>query len=66
MELFQDRDRSAVQRLGLGVPALAAIQHRHIIQRRRDIAMVRTEGLLDIRQQPLRKRDRFGIFCRPD
>ena len=65
MKLFHQRDRSLQQRLGLGVPPLAAIEQREIVQRRRDIAMVWTMGLLHVRQQALRQRNRFGIFAGP-
>ena len=65
MKLFHQRDRSLQQRLGFGVPPLAAIEQREIVQRRRDIAMNRTMGLFHVRQQALRQRNRFGIFAGP-
>jgi hypothetical protein len=44
----------------------SSIEQREIVQRRRrDIAVVRTMGLLHVRQQALRQRDCLRIFAGP-
>ena len=59
--LLADRQRSLVERLGLGVAALVSVQLSQVVQRLRDIGMVGTERLLADRQRALVERLGLGV-----
>ena len=58
---LSDRQRSLVERLGVGVATLVIVKHRQIVQRRSDIGMIGTERFLSDRQRPLEERLGVGI-----
>jgi len=54
--LLRDRQRALVERLGLRVLALGAVEQCEVVQARGDIGMVRAKGLLRDRQRALVER----------
>ena len=59
--LFPNGQRTLVQRLGVGVAALAAIQRSQIVQRRCDIGMIAPERLFPNGQRTLVQRLGVGV-----
>ncbi len=58
---LSDHQRPLVERLGVGISALAAVERSQVVQRLRDIAMVGTEGFLADRQRALEERLGLGV-----
>ena len=56
-----DRERSLVERFGIGVTALVIVQKRQIVQRQRDIGMVGPKRFLMDGERSLVKRFGVGI-----
>ena len=61
--LLADRQRSLVERVGVGVAALVLVEQSQIVQRLRDIGMARTERLLADSQRSLEERLGVGIVA---
>ena len=59
--LLADRQRSLVQRLGVGVATLILVERSQVVQRIRDIGMIGTEGFLLDRQRSLIQRLGLGV-----
>ena len=64
--LFPDRQRALVERLGLRVLALVAIQRGQIAQARGHTGMVGAEGLFFDRQRALVERLGLGVLALGD
>src|ERR1700738_2052715 len=59
--LLVNRQRTLVERLGVGVAALVVIEQRQIVQRRRDLGMIAPECLLVNGQRTLVQRLGVGV-----
>src|SRR5690348_4677126 len=63
--LFDQRQRSFVEWLGLAVAALHPVELAEIVQRDGEAGMIGAERPFANRQQALRERNRLGISSRP-
>jgi hypothetical protein len=53
---FADRQRSLLERLGVGVAALVVVEQSQVVERCRDVGMVGTMRFLEDRQRSLVER----------
>ena len=59
--LLTEREAALVERFGLGIPALALVQRREVVQRAADVGMVGSERFLAESEAALVERLGFGM-----